>query len=100
MQTRKFEDLAREILDENQIKASRKKVKLEIETMKAISSEIKHAMIEEHIGFNELVKKLNTSPTQINKVLKGNANLTLSSLFKICSALKIKPVIKFQKARS
>jgi len=100
MQTRKFEDLAREILDEGQIKESKKKVKIELDAMKNISNEIKYAMHDEHIGFNELVKKLNTSPTQINKVLKGNANLTLNSLFKICFALKIKPVITFQKARS
>lgn len=99
MKTRSFEALAQELLTSEQIKESKAKVKIEIKTMSNIADEIKHAMEKQHIGFNELVRKLGTSPTQINKVLKGNANLTLSSLFKICSALKIEPVIKFQKAR-
>ena len=92
-----FEELSREILTEEQILESKQKVQCEIDMMKTISEQIKLAMEKEHIGFNELARKLKTSPTQVNKILKGNANLTFSSLIKICSILKIKPIIQFQK---
>ena len=96
MKTRNFEELAREILTDEQIQESKQKVRLEIEMMNTIANEIKIAMQKEHIGFNELAKKLKTSPTQISRILKGNTNLTLNSLFRVCSILKIKPTIHFQ----
>jgi ribosome-binding protein aMBF1 (putative translation factor) len=97
MKTRNFEALAREILTEEQIQESKQRVQRELEIMKTISEQIKLAMEKEHIGFNELARKLNTSSTQVNRILKGSANLTFSSLLKVCSILKIKPIIKFQK---
>lgn len=98
MKTRSFEELAQELLTKEQIKESKAKVKIEAEIMRKISHEIERAMKNEGVGFNELVRKLGTSPTQVSKILKGNANLTLNSLFKICSALGIEPIIKFKKA--
>ena len=54
-------------------------------------------MEKNKIGFNELVRQMGTSPTQLNKILNGNANLTFESLVKVCAALNIEPHIKFKK---
>ena len=37
-------------------------------------------MKKNKIGFNELVRHLNSSPSHVAKIQRGEANLTLSSL--------------------
>jgi hypothetical protein len=46
---------------------------------------------QENIGFNELVRRLGTSPAQVAKIQKGEANLTMSSLAHIFALLKKRP---------
>ncbi len=49
-------------------------------------------MADEEIGFNELMHRLNISPTtQASKIQSGEANLTLASVAHICTFLKMKP---------
>jgi hypothetical protein len=37
-------------------------------------------MEKNKIGFNEMIKRLNSNPTQLIKIQRGTANLTLASL--------------------
>ena len=48
-------------------------------------------MTQENIGFNELVRRLGISPTQVSKIQKGEANLTLTSIAHIFSLLNRMP---------
>ena len=54
-------------------------------------------MAQEEIGFNELVHRLDVSPTQISKIQKGEANLTLASLAHIFALLNRQPHLVLKK---
>lgn len=60
-----------------------------------ISKAIAHYMTKEQIGFSELVRRLDASPSQVSKIQKGTANLTLASLAHIFALLKCTPHIVF-----
>jgi hypothetical protein len=45
-----------------------------------ISNELSKYMSENDLGFNDLVRKLGKSPTQVSRMIKGDANLTLASV--------------------
>ena len=50
-------------------------------------------MVQEKIGFNELVRRLGSSPAQVSKIQKGEANLTIATLAHIFALLKKMPHI-------
>jgi plasmid maintenance system antidote protein VapI len=58
-----------------------------IKTLKMLQEDISkaviHYMSENGVGFNELVRKLGKSPTQVSKIIKGEANLTLATVAQI-----------------
>ena len=58
---------------------------------------LKKEMEKNKIGFNDLVKYLGTSPTQVSNILNGNANIPFDSLAKICTVFDIEPHIIFKK---
>lgn len=64
---------------------------------KDVAEALAHYMEKNKIGFNELVELLDTSPTQIAKIQKRSANLTLSSLAHIFSVLGQEPHLVFKK---
>ena len=49
------------------------------------------------VGFNDLVRILNVSPTQVAKIQKGQANLTLATMAHIFSTLNQQPQFIFKK---
>ncbi len=53
-------------------------------------------MTEEKIGFNEAVRRLHMTPSQVAKIQKGEANLTLASIAHIGALLKKRPHIVFE----
>jgi len=53
-------------------------------------------MADEEIAFNEIVRRLQISPTQANKILKGEANLTLNSIAHVAALLNKQPKIVFE----
>ena len=53
-------------------------------------------MAKEHIGFNELVRRLGVSPTQVKKIQNGGSNLTLASIAHISAFLKRRPKLVFE----
>ncbi len=87
-------------LDPKEISEIEYQADIEFETLKALQEDVLHAiekyMEEENIGFNELVKRLDVSPAQINKIQKGEANLTLSSLAHIAALFKKRAHIVFE----
>jgi hypothetical protein len=62
----------------------------------AITREIEGYMRREEIGFNELTRRLETSSRQTNRILRGEANLTLGTLVEIALLMKKRPKILFE----
>lgn len=48
-----------------------------------ISNDVGKYMTDNDIGFNELVRKLGKSPTQVSKIIKGEANLTMATIAQV-----------------
>ena len=65
-----------------------------------IVEEINDYMKKNNVGFNDLVRILNISPTQLAKIQKGQANLTLISLIHIFTTLNYEPKLIFNKKRN
>jgi len=91
-----FELLAQEILSKEEIEEEKQSARVEHRLMQDIASNIKMAMEEQNIGFNDLVKNLHTSPSQVSKILRGDANITLHSLVKLCIVLNLNPSVNFE----
>jgi DNA-binding Xre family transcriptional regulator len=57
-------------------------------------------MKKENIGLEELAQRLHVSPTQVAKIKKGEANLTLLSLARLAALLEQGPHLIFTKQNS
>lgn len=49
----------------------------------------------ENIGFNELARRLDYSASQLSKITKGEANITLATLSHMFSVIEKKPILNF-----
>jgi len=100
MKLKKFEDYLKKRLNSEEIKEIEEQAKIEYESLKALQKDVAHIvekyMNEKEIGFNELVRKLDSSPTQVSSIQKGEANLTLSSLAHLAALMNKKPHIVFK----
>jgi len=100
MKLKNFDDYLKTRLEPKEIFKIKKQAKAEFESLKNLQKDIAMAIIEyktkENISFNELVRRLGTSATQLEKIRNGEANLTLSSLAHISALLNKKPHIVFQ----
>lgn len=96
-----FQDLLDKKFTKEQLAEIDREVELEYQALRALQQNIKDALadyMEQHnIGFNEVVRRLNTSPKQISQIQKGNANLTFVSLAHISAKLGQEPMIMFKK---
>lgn len=65
--------------------------KIEFEALHTLQEDISKAvaryMSKNNVGFNEFVKKIGKSPTQVSKILKGEANLTLSTIAQLSAII-------------
>lgn len=97
MKTKSFQKYLEQRLSKNEITEIEHIASLEKKALEALQSDISKAiasyMAQENIGFNELVRRLGTSPTQVAKIQKGKANLTIATLAHIFSLLKKQPHI-------
>lgn len=95
MKAKSFKAYLEKRLNKNEIADLVKIAQLEKEFLQSLQEDVSQAvakyMTEEHIGFNELVRRLNISPTQASKIQSGGANLTLASIAHIFALLKMKP---------
>ncbi|HLB42121.1 MAG TPA: hypothetical protein VJN02_04595 [Gammaproteobacteria bacterium] len=97
MKTKSFQHYLEKRLNKSEIAEIEKQAKLEIEFLRSLQEDISKAvakyMVIEKIGFNELVRRLNISPTQASKIQSGNANLTLATIAHIFALLKMRPYL-------
>lgn len=95
MKTKSFDKYLEKRLDKTEIAELEKLAKLEVDYLQSLQEDISKAvanyMAHEEIGFNELVRRLNISPTQASNIQSGRANLTLASIAHIFALLKMRP---------
>jgi antitoxin component HigA of HigAB toxin-antitoxin module len=81
MKTKNFKHYLEKRLDKTEIEAIEKAAAIEYEIYHDLQKDIAQAMqqyMTQHtVGFNDLVRQLGKSPTQLSKIIKGEANLTL-----------------------
>lgn len=86
-----FKEHLKQRLDEAEIKELEKQALIEYESLKLLQHDmaavIAQHMDEKKLGFNDLVRKLGISPTQMAKITKGEANLTFASIAHIAGLL-------------
>lgn len=101
MRTKSFDAYVEQRLTKKEINSIKKQAKIEKELFDTWQEKIVQTMNsymkKEDIGFNELAKKLDISPTQMSKILKGQANLTLLSMASIFSSMNLLPQLTFKK---
>ena len=83
MKTKSFHDYLKTRLTDEEITEIKRKAQLEVAILKSIQKVLADTMAEymkkNKIGFNEVVRRLSTSPSQAAKIQRGEANLTLAS---------------------
>lgn len=101
MKLRNFRDLIEKNLTKKEIAEIEHQAEFEIRALKSLQDGIKKIMDEymkkNNVGFNELVKRLNSNPRQVTKIQQGKANLTLASIAHIAALLGQEPSIVFKK---
>lgn len=92
MKTKSFDVYLKKRLSQHEIAEIEKQAQLEKDILVGLQCDIATAISEykeqEKIGFNELARKLGASPTQLSKIQKGKANLTIASLAHLFALLK------------
>ena len=95
MKAKSFQQYLEKRLDKSEIAEIEKLAELEMEFLRSLQEDVSNAvanyMSEEKIGFNELVRRLNITPTQASSIQSGRANLTLATIAHIFALLKMKP---------
>ena len=85
-------------LNKQEIAEIESAAKMEYSATKILQDDISKAVIQymstNDIGFNDFVKKLGKSPSQVSKIIKGEANLTITSIAQIFSIMGKIPHIK------
>jgi hypothetical protein len=99
MKTKSFDKYLETRLTKAEIAAIDRQAKREAQALKTLKTDVSCAvntyMKENKIGFNELVRRLDVSPTHVAKIKKGDANLTLASLARIFALLGQNPHLVF-----
>jgi DNA-binding Xre family transcriptional regulator len=95
VKTKSFKKYLEKRLDKEEIAEIEEQAHREIKMLKSIKKLISDAitdyMKKNNIGFNELVRRLDSSPAQVTKIQRGEANLTLSSLAHLFTLLDKEP---------
>lgn len=84
MKTKSFKKYLEKRLNKEEIAEIEAQAELEIKMLKfiqkLISDSMEDYMEKNNVGFNELVRRLDSSPSHVAKIQRGEANLTISSL--------------------
>ena len=101
MKLKNFRDLLEQKLGKKRIAELEQQVELETKALQALQKNVQDAlntyMEQNEVGFNEVVRRLNSTPTQVAKIQKGKANLTLASLAHLSALLGKEPTLTFKK---
>ncbi|MDF2939670.1 MAG: hypothetical protein K0R66_312 [Gammaproteobacteria bacterium] len=97
MKTKAFQSLLEQRLNKKDIAEIEAAAKMEYEALRMLQEDVSKAiaqyMSENDVGFNELVRKLGKSPSQVSKIIKGEANLTLATIAQVFALMGKKPHI-------
>jgi DNA-binding Xre family transcriptional regulator len=100
MKTKSFQEYLEKRLNKKEIAEIEEQARLEAKILRSIQRFITEAVDEymqkNEIGFNELVRRLDASPSHVAKIQRGEANLTISSLAHICALLGKEPMDVFK----
>lgn len=95
MKTKSFQSYLEKRLDQAEIAEIEEQARLEVAILRSIQDAVSNALTEymkvNDVGFNELVKRLDSSPSHVSKIQRGEANLTLSSLAHLFALLGKEP---------
>jgi len=101
MKTRSFQKYLEKRLDKEEIAEIEAQAQLEVKILRSIQRSISDAMADymkkNDVGFNELVRRLDSSPAHIAKIQRGEANLTVASLAHLLALLGKEPREVFKK---
>ncbi len=101
MKLKKFRDLIEKRFSKDEIAIIEQRAELEVKALRSLQESIKQIMNDymkrNEIGFNEMVRRLNSNATQVSKIQRGQANLTLASLAHISALLGQEPSLVFKK---
>ncbi len=97
MKVKSFNTYLEKRLDKKEIKEIKDAAKVEFEIFTALQEEVAKTLVDfmtkNSLGFNELVAKLGKSPTQVSKIIKGKANLTLATIAQLYAFMGRRPHI-------
>lgn len=101
MKTKSFYDLIKTKLSQEQLDEIEKQAQLEVAILRSIQKILSDTMAEymkkNKVGFNEVVRRLSTSPSQAAKIQRGQANLTLASFAHFLALMGKEPKDVFKK---
>jgi len=104
MKAKNFKAYLDEKLDKDEIAEIELAAQIEYASIQALKNDISraviHYMAENEIGFNDFVRKLGKSPTQVSKIIKGEANLTITTIAQIYAIMGHQPHIVSSLAES
>ena len=94
-----WNDVRKEVFSQEELGEIDREVSAELraieELQESVSSEVAAYMAREKIGFNELTRRLHSTPRHTSKIVKGNCNLTMASIAEIASLLGKKAKVVF-----
>ncbi len=95
MKTKSFKKYLESRLNKEEIAEIEEQAHREIKILrilqKCISEALDEYMQKQRIGFNELVRRLDSSPSHVAKIQRGESNLTVSSLAHLLALLGKEP---------
>ena len=101
MKTKSFYDFIKTKLSQEQLDEIEKQAQLEVAILRSIQKILSDTMAEymkkNKVGFNEVVRRLSTSPSQAAKIQRGQANLTLASFAHFLALMGKEPKDVFRK---
>lgn len=97
MKTKSFKMYLEKRLNQDEIAKLEEQALLEKQALQTMQNDVSKIiakyMAQEKIGFNELVRRLGASPSQLTKIRQGKANLTIATLAHLFALLKKQPRI-------
>lgn len=94
-QTVEFQESVEALFGKERCDELKKQAESEVKILRAmqnfITTSLEDYMQEHQVGFNQLVRRLDVSPTYFSKMRKGQANLTITSFARLMANLGKEP---------
>ena len=95
MKTKSFQSYLEKRLDKKEIVKIKEQAQREVHIFKSLQKKLSDMiaayMKKNNVGFNELARTLDASPSQIAKMRRGEANLRLSSVAHLFALIEAEP---------